>query len=126
MRYAEDKVQQGIVKYLRLKGYMVNCSGAGLIRSFQTQRVMNENGYYTGSSDLMVYIPNGCVHIECKKPAVYEYSAKSGRNIIKIPAGKQSEAQKEFEKKITELPGHYYLVAYSVQDVIDFFKEKGI
>lgn len=126
MRYAEDNVQQGIVKYLRLRGYILTSSGAGLIKNLRTQKVMNSNGYETGSADIMVFIPNGCVHIECKRPAVYEYSFKSGKNIVKIPAGRQSDSQKEFENKITGIPGHYYLVAYSVQDVIDFFKAKGI
>lgn len=126
MLHNETGLQKSIVKYLRLKGYILTSSGAGLIKSRNTQMVMGASGYMVGSADLMVFIPNGCVHIEIKRPAVYEFSAKSRKNIIKCPAGKQSDAQKEFEKRITSLPGHYYLVAYSLQDVIDFFKSKGI
>ena len=38
----------------------------------------------------------------------------------KSSTGQQSDHQAEFERKVKSLPGHHYIIARSVTDVIDF------
>lgn len=85
----------------------------------------NRLGYMAGSSDLIVWIPGGTVCIECKKPASYRYSAKLKRLVIDRPAGKQTDEQKSFQASVERIGGHHYIVATTVDEVIEFFKKNG-
>lgn len=124
--YSEDKVQVSIVQWLQLNGFIYTSTGAGLIKSMRTQITMKRLGYRAGSSDIIVFIKNGCLHIECKRPAGLRWSGKSNRLIYDKSKGKQSDAQKKFEEDITKIEGHYYLVATSVEEVSNFIKENKI
>lgn len=124
--YAEDAVQRSIIHWLRIKGFICTSQGAGLIKSAITQRIANGLGYLKGSADVIVFIPNGCLHIEVKRPQKMEYSFKTNRLIVSNAAGKQSESQKEFQENITKIPGHYYLVVTDVQQVVDFISSMKI
>lgn len=124
--YAEDKVQQNIVFWLKLKGFTFTCSGAGLIKSIVTQKIFNLNGYWKGSADLMVFIPNGCLHIECKRSSGFRWSNKLNRLVKDTQGGKQSEAQKLFQKRIEQISGHKYIVVSCLDEVIKFIEENNI
>lgn len=126
MRYLEDTVQITIVNWLRLNMYLFTSTGAGLIKSQKTQLLMNRLGYTAGSPDIIVFIPNGTVGIEVKKPATYKYSDKSKKMVVHNSGGVQSQTQKIFQEKLTNISGHYYIVAKSVWEVIDFFTKNGI
>lgn len=126
MKYEEDKVQEAICEWLDLKRYTYTFTGGGLIHGARTQRTANRLGYRKGVSDLIVWIPNGTVCIEVKKPATYRYSAKLKRLVIDRPAGEQTPEQKVFAADICGIIGHHYLVARTVDDVIEYFKKMGI
>lgn len=87
---------------------------------------MNRLGYKAGSPDLIVFIKNGVVCIECKKPATYRWSDRYKRMVIDDRAGTQSDDQKEFQAMIEKMPGHHYIVAKSLTDVVDYFKKHNI
>lgn len=125
MKYEEDKVQQAICEYLDLKKYLYTFTGGGLIHSARTQRTANRLGYCTGVSDLIVWIPQGTICIEVKKPATYRYSTKLGRLVVDKPAGKQSDEQRAFAAAVERIGGHHYIVATTVGDVMDYFKKNG-
>lgn len=124
--YDEDKVQKSIIHWLRMNGFICTSQGAGLIKSAVTQRIANGLGYLKGSTDIIVFIPYGCLHIEVKRPQKMEYSFKTNRLIVSNAAGKQSESQKEFQEKISKISGHFYLVVTDVQQVIDFISSMNI
>lgn len=126
MKYEEDAVQVAICQWLDLKRFTYTFTGGGLIHSARTQRTANRLGYRTGVSDLIVWIPNGTVCIEVKKPATYRYSSKLKRLVVDRPAGKQSDEQKAFQETLLRIAGHHYLVATTVSDVQDYFQKIGI
>ena len=125
-RYAEDAVQQAIVRYLRLKGFICTSQGAGLIQSMRTQLTANRLGYLKGSPDVIVWIKDGTLNIECKAPKTLAYSAKTNRLVINKAGGKQSESQKDFQEKITQIPGHHYIIASDPMDVVRYIEEHDI
>ena len=125
MKYEEDNVQVEICRWLDLKGYTYTFTGGGLIHSARTQRTANRLGYRKGVSDLIVWIRNGTVCIECKKPAAYRYSTKLKRMVIERAAGKQTDEQKAFAAAVERIGGHHYIVATTVADVIEYFKKNG-
>lgn len=126
MKHNETKLQKQIVQWLKLKGFVYTSTGAGLIKNRTTQMIMMASGYTAGSADLIVFIPNGCLHLELKRPATYRYSAKLKRMVIDDQGGKQSESQKIFQERIGKIPGHYYLVASSLDDVMNFVEKNKI
>lgn len=121
--YKEDLVQKAIVNYLKVRGFLFTSPAGGLIHSLRTQRVANSLGYKTGCGDLIVFIPNGCLHIEVKRPKILAYSTKSKKMIQLDPGGKQGVSQKEFQASVEKIPGHYYLVASDVGTVDEFIKK---
>ena len=125
-KYLEDKVLISIVNYLKFYGFLHTSTGAGLIKNQKTQILMNRLGYKSGSPDLIVFIKNGVVCIECKKPATYRWSERYKRMVIDERAGTQSNERKEFQAIIENLPGHHYIVAKSVSDVVDYFHKNNI
>lgn len=127
MRRPEQPVQMAIVQFLRAKGFLFTAPDAGInVSSKKMQAIYKRMGRRAGISDLIVWIPSGTLCIEVKKPTVMQYSFKTHRLVIKDRAGTQSDDQKEFEKAITQLPGHYYIVATSVEQVADFIKNNNI
>lgn len=124
--YSETRVQESIVQWLQLKGFIYTSTGAGLIKSMRTQMTMLRLGYTAGSPDIIVFIKGGCLHIECKRPSGFRWSNKLNRLVKDTQGGKQSDAQKKFEDEITKIEGHYYLVATSVEEVSNFIKENNI
>lgn len=125
-RYAEDGVQVGIVRYLRLNGFLLTSTGAGLIKSMKTQMVMRKCGYLPGTPDIIVFIKNGSLGIECKRPKEMKYSPKTGKMVVANAGGRQSDTQKEFEEQIGKIPGHHYIIAQDVLDVKKYIEENGI
>jgi len=121
--YKEDGVQKQIVNYLRFKGFLFTSPAGGLIHSWKTQRVANSLGYMTGCADLIVFIPNGCLHIEVKRPKILAVSNKTGKMVQRDAGGKQSLSQKEFQAKIEKIPGHHYLIATNVYDVDNYINK---
>ena len=125
-RYAEDGVQIGIVRYLRLNGFLCTSQGAGLIKSMRTQLTANRLGYLKGSPDVIVWIRGGTLNIECKAPKEMKYSIKTGKMVVANAGGRQSDTQKEFQENIGKIPGHHYIVAKDVQDVSRYIEANGI
>lgn len=125
MKYEEDRVQQAICQWLEINRYTYTFTGGGLIHSARTQRTANRLGYRKGVSDLIVWIPQGTICIEVKKPATYRYSTKLGRLVVDKPAGKQSDEQRAFAAAVERIGGHHYIVATTVDDVIEFFRKNG-
>lgn len=127
MQRPEQPVQIAIVNLLELMGFTYTAPDAGIyVRSKCTRNVLKRMGRRAGIADLIVWIPNGTLCIEVKKPEVLEYSFKSHRLIIKNRAGTQSEGQVAFEEKVKQIPGHYYIVATNAADVAEFIKKNNI
>lgn len=126
MKHEETKLQKQIVQWLKIKGFLYTSTGAGLIKNRTTQMIMLASGYYKGCGDLMVFIPNGCLHLELKRPPTYRYSNKLGRLVKETQGGTQSESQKEFQKKIERISGHHYLIANSLSDVMEYIEKNKI
>ena len=63
---------------------------------------LNKSGNRKGASDLVIVLKNKVVFCEMKREK-----------------GKQSEAQKDFEKKVKEL-GHDYIVLRNIDDCLAF------
>ena len=127
MQRPEQPVQIAIVNLLEMMGFTYTAPDAGIyVRSKCTRNVLKRMGRRAGIADLIVWIPNGTLCIEVKKPEVMEYSFKSHRLIIKNRAGTQSEGQVAFEEKVKQIPGHYYIVATNAADVAEFIKKNNI
>lgn len=125
-RYSEDAVQIAIVHYLRIKGFLCTSQGAGLIQSMKTQMTANLLGYLKGSPDIIVWIRGGTLNIECKAPKTLIYSQKTNRMVVHNSGGRQSDSQKDFQEKITQIPGHHYIIASDPNDVVKYIEENGI
>ena len=115
------------MQYLELRGFVFTAPDAGVnVKSKVTQGILKSMGRRSGIADLIVWIPQGSVCIECKKPATYRWSDRYKRMVIDERAGTQSDEQKEFQATIEKLPGHHYIVAKSVSDVVDYFHKNNI
>lgn len=122
MNRPEQPVQIAIVKYLRLRKFLFCAPDAGVyVKSERTRSILKAMGRTAGVADLIVWVPNGTVCIEVKRPKVLKYSEKSKKMIVDDSGGSQSKEQKEFEKDIHSLPGHHYIVATSLSDVVEYF-----
>ena len=126
MRHIETQVQAAIVRWLRFNGFLCTSTGAGLIKAVKTQITRRKCGYLQGTPDIIVFIRGGSLGIECKKPKTMRYSAKSDRLVVDTAGGTQTASQKEFERNLTDIPGHFYMVATDPMDVVKFIREKGI
>lgn len=85
----EKHIRQQIREYLQIKGYKVVLLYASPISE-------------KGMPDLLCYGPNGkMLNVE-----------------VKTAKGRQSDAQVEYEARITEL-GHTYILARRLEDVMD-------
>lgn len=122
MKRPEQSVQIKIVNWLESRGFLFCAPGVGVnVENVRTRFVLHRMGKRAGVPDLVVWIPGGTVGIEVKKPAKYMMSFKTGRVIQNEAPGRQSDEQKKFEARMKELAGHYYLVAYDLADVQQFF-----
>lgn len=127
LSHPEQPVQKSIVEYLKLNKFLFTAPDAGVhVKSKVTRGILKSMGRRSGIADLIVWIPGGSVCIECKKPATYRWSERYKRMVIDERAGTQSDEQKEFQSLIEKLPGHHYIVAKSLTDVVDYFKKHNI
>ena len=127
MNHPENPVQISISNFLKIKGFTFTSTQGGLfISNSRSKALLKAMGYRRGTSDLIVFVPNGTICIEVKKPAQYRWSAKLKRMVVADAAGVQSADQKDFEKEISSISGHTYFVATTVNDVEDYFREHNI
>ena len=127
LTHPEQLVQKSIVEYLKLNKFLFTAPDAGVhVKSKATRGILKSMGRKSGISDLIVWILGGTVCIECKKPATYRWSERYKRMVIDERAGTQSDDQKEFQAMIEQIPGHHYIVAKSLTDVVDYFKKYNI
>lgn len=123
MNRPEQVVQCAIARYLRARGYLFTAPDAGVnVKSVRTRAILKSMGRRSGVADIIVWIDGGSVCIEVKKPKTYRFSEKTGKVVVDSAEGKQSEEQKDFEKQVKSLRGHYYIVVTSVDEVDIFFK----
>jgi len=103
---SEYDIQKQIVDTLRMMGYYLYSTPnelLGRVRGgggYQRMQRATQSGLVSGVADLTVVLPGRVVFLETK-------TAK----------GRQSERQREFERRVTEL-GHRYVVVRSVEDAI--------
>lgn len=122
-RHPEQPVQIAIVSWLRMNGFKVFSPDAGInVKSKMLQSLYKRMGRSAGIPDLIVLIPNGTIGIEVKRPKTLKYSLKTGRMVINDAGGRLSDAQKKYADDIKEIPGHHYIVASDVQQVVDYIK----
>ena len=94
MFYGESKFQEAIVQTLHLnKIFCFSVPNGTKLKITQAHKAKKE-GMTAGVSDLIILLPNRTVFVEIKNP--------NGK-------GRQSPAQKEFEKKVKELGFEYYI-----------------
>lgn len=123
----EQSIQMKIVNWLEAKGFLFCAPGLGVdVNNKNTRFVLYRMGRRAGVPDLVVWIPGGTIGIEVKKPAKYIMSFKTGKVIQEEARGRQSDEQKVFEKRMNEIHGHRYIVAYDLADVQQFFWENHI
>lgn len=98
-RPKESEVQRAILDYLELRGIFHYRNNSGGFRDAK-------NHFYrfgaVGSPDIVCVVNGQYVGLE-----------------IKAPGGKQSEHQKEFQRRL-EKAGGRYIVAYAIDDVMKF------
>lgn len=127
MARPEQPVQISIVQYLRMRGFTVFAPDCGInVKSPMLQNLYHKMGRTAGVADLVVLIPNGTLQIEVKAPKTLQWSNKTNRLIINNSGGKQSEVQKVYQKTLESIQGHHYIVATSVDQVMDFIRENKI
>lgn len=127
MQRPEQPVQISIVRYLRMRGFLFTAPDAGInVKSEKMRSIYKMMGRRSGVSDIIVWIPNGTVCIEVKRPKTLKFSIKTNKMVIADQGGRQSDEQKEFEKVIHNIKGHHYIVATSVEDVDLYFKKNNI
>jgi len=95
LRHLESQFQMAVVRYLKLNHIYCFSVPNGTQLKMTQARIAKAEGMTAGVSDLIVLLPNAkCVFVELKSP--------NGK-------GRQSEYQKEFEKKVKELGFEYCL-----------------
>ena len=127
LNHPENPVQIAIATFLRMRGFTFTSTQGGLfISNLRSKALLKSMGYRKGVSDMIVFVPNGTICIEVKKPAQYRWNIKLGRLVKAEAAGTQSPEQKVFEKEVTAIAGHTYIVATTVNDVEEYFREHNI
>lgn len=111
-RHIESSIQTACVSWFRLQypNYLCFAIPNGGSRNRIEAAHLKREGAMAGVSDLIIITPNAVLFVE-----------------MKTAKGKQSEYQKEFEKRVTAL-GFEYKVCRSLQDFIltveHFIKDK--
>jgi len=116
MKHIESKIQQAIVRYLRLNNIFVFAVGNGGKRNKVEASIMNGEGVLAGVSDLIILLPKRAIFIEIKKE---EIIYKQGKKTIKKTY--QNKNQKIFESNVNKLGFEYY-VWRSIDDAVEFVK----
>jgi hypothetical protein len=100
----ESKIQSDIVQYLQSIGVFAMSIPNEAKRSMALASRLKAMGMRSGASDLIALLSGGtAIFLE-----------------VKTATGKQSDAQKLFERKVTSLGFAYYVVR-SVEDVAQIF-----
>jgi hypothetical protein len=99
----EADIQKQIVKYLRLSGQLVYSVPNELVGRLSpgAKNHFYSMGLTPGAADLLVLMPGGRVKIL----------------EVKTATGRQSDRQKEFERRCTAL-GHEYQIVRSLEDAV--------
>jgi len=106
MKHAEHQIQAAIIEYLRLKKVLCFAIPNGEKREKRAAARLKKEGVLAGVADIMILLKMGiCVFVE-----------------VKSSEGKQSPAQKEFEKQVQGL-GYSYYVWRTLEDAIAWHKE---
>lgn len=96
----ESKIQYDICQYLQKQGiYFFSCPNELAGKDPKRMRHFVAMGLRSGVSDLILLLPGRVIFME-----------------VKTSTGRQSDNQKKFEKKVTELGFEYFLVR-SVDEV---------
>lgn len=109
MKYEEHYIQKSICHFLDLNGVFYFAVPNAARRNVIQARILKEEGMRAGSPDLVLMLPKRIVFVE----------VKNGK------AGKQSESQKEFQRKAEEL-GFEYKIWRGLDDCMAFFGVKYI
>jgi hypothetical protein len=107
MKRPEQEIQQAIVKYFEyqypsLKGCL--CANLNNSKDARTGGINKSMGVVAGRSDLVLYWESQAFFIE-----------------VKVPKGKQSQVQKEWQNKMKE-SGFNYFIVYSIDDFIELIE----
>lgn len=111
MRNEESQIQRACVQWFNLyypeyRGLLYSVPNGGH-RNIITARIMKAEGVVSGVSDLNLDIPRGGFH---------------GLRIeMKTPKGRQSENQREWQRKVEE-QGYRYIVCHSTKEFIEQIK----
>ena len=109
----ESEIQKQILDYLKGRGYFAERMPLGGVQmNVGGNKFMRKNPL-SGFPDLFFFSNNNTVY------------PKFVGIEVKTLTGKQSNIQKEWEKKLTDI-GVLYFLARSVDDVIKFLKEKDL
>jgi predicted Holliday junction resolvase-like endonuclease len=100
MNHEESLIQGQIVKELRHRGVLVMSFPNEFIKDARTMGTAITLGLLPGVSDLLVVLPGKLIFME-----------------VKTATGVQSDKQKTFEKKVTEL-GYLYTVVRSLDEAL--------
>jgi len=108
MKREEQTLQQTIVrwfayKYPHLKGCL--CSNLNNSKDARTGSINKSLGVIAGRSDLTLYANGTAYFIE-----------------VKVPKGRQTEVQKEWQKTM-EAQGYDYFIVYSLNDFIELINQ---
>ena len=81
---------------------------------------LKKMGCLAGVSDLIFLTINGPIFLELKRPTTHKIG-KSGKRIIAIRGGVQSDAQKEFQTRVEAL-GFKYIILDDFDGFVEFAK----
>jgi hypothetical protein len=103
---AESHIQAAIVQALQIHGvYFFSVPNEGHANNARRAQMLKSMGLRSGVSDLVVVLLKKVIFIE-----------------VKTATGRQSQAQKDFERTVTEL-GHEYHVVRSVDEMLKILEE---
>jgi hypothetical protein len=110
MRHTESPVQQSCVYWFRLQypGYILFAIPNGGARSKTEGAIMKGEGVLVGVADLFLALPSGVYH-----GLFVEMKAGKGR---------QSDAQKDFEKQAI-MSGYKYVICRSLEEFVEVIND---
>jgi len=106
VKHIEDNIQAGIVKLLRLNGFLVFSVPNGGQRSAITGAILKKTGALAGVSDLIIVLDSRVVFVE-----------------VKTATGRQQDTQKVFQERVEQL-GHRYEIWRSIRDCAVFINNE--
>lgn len=101
-RHIESHIQRNIVKWFRLKypRYIISAVPNGGARQAREAAILKQEGVLAGFADLIIIADNSVLFVE-----------------VKTEKGKQSEKQKDFQKRVNTL-GFEYIIVRSLDNFI--------